>query len=154
MSTKPASSVPTMAPMVLAAYSSPRRAPASSRVRTRYRVSSGRVIPMRNVAGATAASARAKRTPASWPGRSTRLGHTPRYSSASPLKANGSRAAMAATASSTSPYRRSGRRLVSASRPPARLPKPRPAMNAVTIVATAWVVLPNTSTSSRDHTTW
>jgi hypothetical protein len=27
-------------------------------------------------------------------------------------------------------------------------------MNAVTIVATAWVVLPNTSTSSRDHTTW
>jgi hypothetical protein len=44
---------------------------------------------------------------------------------------------MAATASSTRPYSRSGRRLVSASRPPARLPKPRPAMKAVTIVATA-----------------
>src|SRR6266571_1028326 len=52
MSTKPASSVPPMAPIVLAAYSSPSRVPASSRVRTRWRVRTGSVMPIRKIADA------------------------------------------------------------------------------------------------------
>ena len=55
--------------------------------------------------------------------------------------------------SSSRPYIRSGRRTRSASRPPIALPIAIPPKKPVRIADTAWVVLPNTSTSWRAQTT-
>src|SRR4029079_2446664 len=51
------------------------------------------------------------------------------------------------------PYRRIGEHTRSANRPPATLPIAIPPKNPVRIVATAWVVFPNTRTSCLDQTT-
>ncbi len=50
------------------------------------------------------------------------------------------------------PYIRSGDRTRSAIRPPTALPIAMPPKNPARIADTAWVVLPNTSTSWRDQT--
>ena len=57
------------------------------------------------------------------------------------------------TMSSRIPYSRSGRATRSAIRPPTTPPIARPPKNPVRIVETAWLVLPNTSTSWRAQTT-
>ena len=54
--------------------------------------------------------------------------------------------------SSRIPYIRSGERTRSAIRPPTAAPIAMPPKKPVRIAETAWVVLPNTSTSWRDQT--
>ncbi len=49
-------------------------------------------------------------------------------------------------------YIRSGERTRSANRPPTTAPMAIPPKKPVRMAATAWVVLPKTSTSWRDHT--
>ncbi len=77
----------------------------------------------------------------------------PRYASPMRRKLSGVRTTITTSASSRIPYIRSGRRTRSAIRPPTKPPMASPPKNPVRIVDTAWLVLPNTSTSCRAQTT-
>ena len=77
----------------------------------------------------------------------------PRYASPISRKLNGVRTTITTRTSSSTPYIRSGRATRSAIRPPTAPPIASPPKNPVRIVDTAWLVLPNTSTSCRAQTT-
>ena len=77
----------------------------------------------------------------------------PRYTSPMSRKVTGVSSTTTTTISSRKPYSRRGRATRSATRPPTAPPIARPPKNPVRIVDTAWLVLPNTSTSWRAHTT-
>ena len=78
MRTKPAAIVPTIAPIVFAAYSFPKEPLSSEGSRLRYRVRVGSVAPMRTVAGPSATSASPKRTSASRLGLPSSVPNAPR----------------------------------------------------------------------------
>ena len=77
----------------------------------------------------------------------------PRYTSPISWNVTGVSSTTATTISSRKPYSRRGRATRSARRPPNTPPIAKPPKNPVRIVDTAWLVLPNTSTSWRAHTT-
>ena len=116
-------------------------------------MSVGSVAPMSTVAGASARIASENRTSPSATGAPDSAGYAHRYASPMRRKVSGVSTTTTTSASSSSPYIRNGRATRSATRPPTAPPIARPPKNPVRIVDTAWLVLPNTSTSWRAQTT-
>src|SRR5215218_7655687 len=75
-----------------------------------------------------------------------------RYSVLMSRNENGVMSTTTASTSSRTAYIRTGTRTRSAMRPPMKLPTAIPPKNPARIAETAWVVLPKTRTSCRDHT--
>ncbi len=151
MRTRPAASVPMIAPMVLAAYNRPNDWLRCAFV-VRCRVRVGSVAPIRIVAGASASRAIARRITARTCGAPSNATAISPYSEVMIRNVNGVATTTATSTSSMSPYSRSGARTRSATRPPSALPMAIPPKNPARIAETAWVVLPKTRTSCRDQT--